>query len=538
MRKLAERYPILCVLVLMLLALSPAMALRDFTPSNELRYASIVDEAISDGHVFAFTSHGETYADKPPLYFWLMMLLKRLFGGHNMLALSLLSFIPACGIICVMDKWLRAAYPGRFSPGQRAGAAMMLATSGLFLGLSVVLRMDMLMCLWIVLALWTFWRLDHGIGRERLLKWMLPVYIFLALFTKGPVGLLAPPLCIAVYLVASRRGRDLGRYLGLRTWGVIAALSAVWIGLAWAEGGSEYINNLLFHQTVGRAVNAFHHKEPIWYYCWMIWCVLAPWCLLSVPASVEALARSRDGREPSDLERLMGLSCITIFLMLSLFSSKLSVYLAPLFPLAVYSVPPVVERRGWHAWRSVALAFAAAVLTLGGIGAIAAFVLARMGTFLPGLEYPFLSSIAILLAGVALFAGGIKAFALARQWKQLWHKPVLVLGASLLIAVSCASIELPQINDYLGYKGICELVQDEGQVYTLWIRRPENMDVYLGREVTDLGKDIDALLELAPDEGTLLLPASILEVSEPLQELLRGHETSVCGPYAAVKLKQ
>ena len=53
------------------IALLPIMILRDFTPNNELRYLSIVDEAISNGNIFTFTNQGEIYADKPPLHFGL-----------------------------------------------------------------------------------------------------------------------------------------------------------------------------------------------------------------------------------------------------------------------------------------------------------------------------------------------------------------------------------------------------------------------------------------------------------------------------------
>ena len=191
LKKLIDTRPVLSALLLMFLALTPVMILRDYSPSNELRYLSIVDEAISEGHVFAFTNQGQDYADKPPLYFWLMMLLKLLFGGHCMFALSMLSFIPACIIIVVMDKWLRAAYPGSFTSEQRFAMALMLGTTGLFLGMTVFLRMDMMMCMWIVLALWTFWKMEHGIGRISSQRVMLPLYTFLALFTKGPVGVLA-----------------------------------------------------------------------------------------------------------------------------------------------------------------------------------------------------------------------------------------------------------------------------------------------------------------------------------------------------------
>ncbi|MBO4279051.1 MAG: glycosyltransferase family 39 protein, partial [Spirochaetales bacterium] len=196
LKRLTDRHPILTVMLLMLLALSPMMALRDYSPSNELRYLSIADEALADGHVFAFTNQGQDYADKPPLYFWLVMLGKMLFGKHVMYFLSLLSFIPACIIIAVMDKWLRSAFPEGFTARRRAGAALMLATTGLFLGMAVFLRMDMLMCMWIVLALWTFWKWDNGIGNESSHRLFLPVCTFLALFTKGPVGVLVPPLAI------------------------------------------------------------------------------------------------------------------------------------------------------------------------------------------------------------------------------------------------------------------------------------------------------------------------------------------------------
>lgn len=45
--------------------------MRDYTPNNELRYLSIIDEALRNGNFFTFTLDGEIYADKPPLSFCL-----------------------------------------------------------------------------------------------------------------------------------------------------------------------------------------------------------------------------------------------------------------------------------------------------------------------------------------------------------------------------------------------------------------------------------------------------------------------------------
>ena len=175
MKKLLDRFPVIAVVLLLAVTLAPMMATRDYSPSNELRYVSIVDEAFTEGNVFAFTNQGQDYADKPPFYFWLMMLCKLIFGEHNMYALTLLSFIPACVIIAVMDKWLRKTYTGGPGGSKRRATAPMLATSGIFFGMTVFLRMDMLMIMWIVLALWTFWKMDTY-GKKPVDKFLLPSY--------------------------------------------------------------------------------------------------------------------------------------------------------------------------------------------------------------------------------------------------------------------------------------------------------------------------------------------------------------------------
>ena len=537
LKRLADRYPILTAVLLMLLTLSPMMALRDYSPSNELRYLSIVDEALSEGHVLTFTNQGQDYADKPPLYFWLMMLCKLLLGDHCMYVLSLLSFIPACLIIVVMDRWLRSAFPEAFTSRQRLAAALMLGTTGLFLGMSVFLRMDMLMCLWIVLALWTFWKWDQGIGKEGAHKLMLPIYTFLALFTKGPVGVLVPPLAIIVYLGASKRWKDIGKYLGLVFWGLLAALCIIWFTGVYLEGGTSYLNNLLFHQTVDRAVNSFHHKAPFWLYLGLIWAVMAPWCLASVPSMITGLTRKKDGEGPSEYERLLALTGIATFVMLSLFSSKLAIYLAPVFPFAVYLWPAVVRRKGWNGWQTAAVTIPAALaVVVGLLASLVSFVCMIAPKVSEFLDFPFLGSVFILAAGMILAYGGIKALQARSQMREAWERPVITVATVMLLAVFFVSFKMPSLNDYVGYGNLCKLIPSEGQVYTLQVRRPENMDVYLGRDIYDFGKDPESLLLLAPSEGTLVMPLKALGDSEKLVEFVEDLEVEYCGPYAVYKL--
>lgn len=94
------------LLALLFMALVPLMCLRDFTPDNELRYLSIADEALREGHFFAFTSHGAPYADKPPLYLWIVMLCRAVAGRHLLPLLGLFSLLPALGVLRAMDRWV------------------------------------------------------------------------------------------------------------------------------------------------------------------------------------------------------------------------------------------------------------------------------------------------------------------------------------------------------------------------------------------------------------------------------------------------
>ena len=541
--------------------LFPMMMTRDFTPSNELRYLSIADEAIADGHIFAFYNHGIPYADKPPLYFWIVMLCKLLFGHHSCLVLSLFSLIPAFGIVGIMDKWVMK---GKSVMSRMAMAGMTL-TCVMFLGTMIVLRMDMLMCLFIVLALWTFYRMYTGEGARKSDSVMLPVWIFLALFTKGPVGLLMPPLAIAVFLAVKRDWKGFGKYLGLKTWGIIAGLAAVWLGCVWFEGGPEYIDNLLVKQTVGRAVNAFTHAKPFWFYLVAIlWC-LAPYCLLLIGSFVASLLPTRgatlshnsnvtEGAKAdfdqhakeyaparSDLEVLFLCTIFATIAMLSSFSSKLPIYLVPVFPFSVYLFPIVIGRIGERWWMRWSVGIFSIIFTIIGL---AALLLLFGAVRIPAVEdllneYPFARKAPVINGIILLTLANFLGICFLVK-RKAWNIPTLLLGASLFLAVFSASAVIKDINPYIGYGAICTKVPEGTDVATVFLHRPENIDAYIGRQITDYGKEPDRLVKdaLASDKPlTIITTTSKLENAPTLQQLFSRGTVLYAGPYCLTTIK-
>lgn len=538
------------VFVFCAVCLLPMMAMRDFTPSNELRYLSIADEAIANGHLFAFYNHGIPYADKPPLYFWIVMLCRLLFGHHSCLALSMFSLIPAFAIVGIMDRWVMKGK----SAMNRMSVAGMTLTCVMFLGTMVVLRMDMLMCLFIVLALWTFYRMYTGEGSRRQDSLTLPLWIFLALFTKGPVGLLMPPLAIAVFLAVKRDWKGFRKYLGLKTWGIIAVLSAVWLTCVWLEGGLEYINNLLFKQTVGRAVNAFTHARPFWFYLvTILWC-LAPYTLLLIGSFMASLlpVRKAGAEKVSDLEILFLCTTISTAAMLSSFSSKLPIYLVPVLPFCVYLFPTVLDRigeRGWMRW-SVGI-FQILLLCAG----IATLLFLSGSVTIPAAaclldEYSFAREAPVVNAVILLtLANAMGTWFLIKR--KSVNIPALLLSAGLFLAAFSASAVLRDLNPYIGYGSICSRVPEGTDVATIFLHRPENIDVYTGRQITDFGDDpaklseaVKAHIELTGKNVgsgrplTIITRTSRMETTPELQKLFSEGTVIYAGPYCLTTISR
>ena len=491
----------------MLLAfLVPVLVLRDFTPNNELKYLSIADEALRDGHLFTFYNHGEVYADKPPLYFWLLMGIRLLTGEWQMWALSLLSVLPALGCAAVMNRWVRPATDER----GRWGASLMLFTSAMFVGSGIVLRMDMLMCLFILLALRTFYRMHAGEGG----RWdgvLLPVWIFLAIFTKGPVGFIAPVLSIAVFLALRREWRQMGRYLGWRTWGILLGLCAVWFGCVYAEGGDAYLNNLLFHQTLDRASDSFHHKEPLWYYGMAYWYSLAPWSILYITVIVIAL-KKRLLR--TDMEKFFLTVIVTVFVVMSLFSAKLDIYLLPIFPFFPYLTALLLPRMrgGWVAWTVYApvVAFVAVPFVLLGMGGV------------PGMpESGFLTAAGWVLAFYA-------AWGLWRLVKRDLRGGIEWTALGVLATLCIGGLALPKINPTIGYGAAAEqakeIAEAEGteRYYFYRFRSGENMDAYLGKPLTKLEDAAELQAAHAKGDGIIFLKEKDARRTPEIEAWLQG----------------
>lgn len=446
---------------------------RDYTPDNELKYISIAREAIADGSFFAFHNHGEAYADKPPLYMWAVMASTAVAGNNAMIPMALLSVIPCLIIMLVMSRWIRRER-GDFDDGT---FDMLCVTTGYMLASALVMRMDMLMAMFITLALYTFYKLYTGSGKPRD-KYLLPLYIFLALFTKGPVGLLMPIAVIAVFLAWERKFKTIGSYLGWRQWAVIAALCALWFGATYAEGGNEYLHNLLFRQTVGRGINSFHHAAPWYFYLLRSPATFAPWSILYLTLAIcFTVAAVRKRATLGRLEKFFVTAVVATFAMLSAFSSKIDIYLLPIYPFVVALSAMWLPRYEHSRWVKAAASLLAVIL----MALPAAVAVAPRFTDIN------LSYAPVWGGAAAAAAFGIAALAAMCRGKV--RRSIHIAAWGLLALIAIVSPALPHFNAYMGWGDMAQRVQQASDEYRIdnhayyRFRGGRNLDVYLGCDV-------------------------------------------------------
>lgn len=338
------RLDLLWLLGLALLLIATGIGLRDPWPADEPRFALIVRDMVASGDWLLPRVGGDVYGDKPPLFFWLMGLALLATGSLRIAFLlpSLLSGLACLFLIYDLGRrlWNRET-------GLAAALALLLTIQ--FVWQVRQAQIDATLLFWVVLGL-------YGLMRHLLLG---PAWGWYAIgwaaagfgvITKG-VGFL--PLLMLIPFAAMRGPRWSPRMqsmsIGLWLIGPVAFLLAVstWLVPMLLAANADptlaaYRDEILFHQTVGRYTDAWHHREPFWYFIikvipglWLPLTLLLPWL---VP-------RWRKAWQARDLRIGLLVSWIVLVLLFfSLSSGKRGVYILPAVPaLALASGPYLLE---------------------------------------------------------------------------------------------------------------------------------------------------------------------------------------------------
>ena len=108
-------------------------------------------------------------------------------------------------------------------------------------------------------------------------------------------------------------------------------------------------------------MNSFHHKAPFYYYFIAFWYSLAPWSILIAGILIAGLKKKLAA---TDLEIFFLVIALSTIATLSLFSSKLAVYMLPSIPFFVYLSAMWLAKLGSQRWMFLLAGIPAGILIL------------------------------------------------------------------------------------------------------------------------------------------------------------------------------
>lgn len=331
--------PLLLVFLLPAILLYPCRSFHLLEP-DESRYAQIPREMLARGEWVVPTLQGQPYLDKPPLFYWLVVLSYRAFGVSPESA----RLIPA---VCVHLTILAVYFLGRRSVGGRAAAwaAVLLSVAPAFIGVARLLLLDGLLTLCVTVSVLCGFEAVRT-GRLKLGWWVASALASgLGFLTKGPISevLLFPPLFAFGFLS--------GGTARVRWWwvmlfaGVVLGVNLPWYAAMYVRE-PQFLGHFFWEHNVMRFLQPFDHLQPVWYYAPILAAGLLPGTVLFVPY-LRALLFGGAGaaRSPAGgFWLLAGGWCVLFF---SLSGSKLPTYVLPAFPFLCLALGDFVARTNW-----------------------------------------------------------------------------------------------------------------------------------------------------------------------------------------------
>ena len=308
------------------LLLTATIFFRHPTPIDETRYLSVAWDMWLRGDFWVPHLNGHTYSHKPPLLFWLFT------SGWGILGVNewwprLVG--PLCALLNLILTRQLALKLWPNQPEIALKAPWILMATLLWTLFATSTMFDTLLACCVLLGMLGLIEAQQGAARKGWVYFSLA--IGLGILTKGPVIFLhLLPSALLVFI-----WREPGRQLH-KSWLaylLLAILVGTAIALTWAlpaasNGGEEYSNAILWHQTADRTVGTKIHARSFYWYLIFLPLLTFPWAIWPRLWQNLRLIKITDDS---------GLKfCLTwllaAFLLFSILPSKQLHYLVPILP--------------------------------------------------------------------------------------------------------------------------------------------------------------------------------------------------------------
>lgn len=317
------------LVVPLLLYLAPLSAMPLMEP-DEARYSDIPSLMNRTGDYVTPRLNHVIYLEKPPLCYWATALIFRIFGESDF---SSRLFVALCAWGCIVLVYRMAVFLYDEKTGLFSAAVLTTFLYHALMGRINIL--DMPLAFFVSVASWAGFRFFAS--REGGKGWLYLLYFScaLAFLTKGLIGIVFPFAIVVLWLLVSRRWRDIPKIISPVGMVILLVVAAPWVLLA-HKANKDFLWFFFVQEHFLRYTTTMHGRDSVFlYYVPVLILGTLPWsAFLWKAVSEGAVKWADDFRGEGCLFLLVWSGFIVLFFSLS--SSKLIPYVAPVFlPLAV-----------------------------------------------------------------------------------------------------------------------------------------------------------------------------------------------------------
>lgn len=297
------------------------------TDPDEVFYTQTAKEMMQHKTWMTPILFDEPQFEKPIFTYWLLRLGFIFFGVTNFAARFFPAFFALLGVVAVYLLGVLG-----FRDSRKAFlSGLILASSGLYIGLARTVFTDMFFSVLIFFSLVAFFW--GYINRERKHISFLLFFIFtgLAVLAKGPLGLLIVLATVLLFLIIQKNIR----FILCREF-LFGFLAFLLVALPWyifmaQTYGAAFNQEFFYNDHWRRVVEAEHAKNDTWYFYPVsaIGCMF-PWSLFVVGALFFLKNRMTKGGLP--LDSFLFSCIVSVFLIFQFAHSKLVSYIFPAMP--------------------------------------------------------------------------------------------------------------------------------------------------------------------------------------------------------------
>lgn len=296
------------------------------TNPDEVFYTQTAKEMIEQKTWSTPYLFGAPQFEKPIFLYWAMRVAFLIFGISSFGARFAPAFFGVLGVIALYYLGLLG-----FKNDKKAFfAGVVLASCGLYIGLSRTVFTDMIFSVFILLSLLSFYAGYAQPSRKGIGIICCFVFSGLAVLTKGPLGFFIPSLVIISFLMI--RGEVKFLLCKYSFWGILAfiGVSFPWYILMIQKYGVTFTQEFFYNDHIRRILEAEHKGNDTWYFypMSMVGCMF-PWSLYSLGACVSMF---KNQRRENPIYLFLSCWIIFTFIIFQFAHSKLVSYIFPLFP--------------------------------------------------------------------------------------------------------------------------------------------------------------------------------------------------------------